>query len=111
MKALKLTNSEQKILNLLKEGKENAIRRETLIEKTGMADRTVRENIRSMRLKGIEIMSLSSCAGYWLPVSYEDKREYFDQMNSRGRSCMSVIKTVRKDLKRGKNQISIFEGI
>lgn len=82
MKQIILDETENKILNCLKVGKSNAVRRETIVQLTNTHDRKVRSCIASMRRKGVAIISSSSCAGYWLAENDDEKKEYLKMMES-----------------------------
>lgn len=109
MQKRRFTRSEQLILSKLRIGMENAVTREELCSATGRCDRAIRKTISSLRYKGVEVMSSSSWRGYWLSSGREDKQEYVCEMSARGKKCIGVVKSIRKDLKKAANQKSIFE--
>lgn len=108
MKQIILDETENKILNCLKVGKSNAVRRETIAQLTNIHDRKVRSCIASMRRKGVAIISSSSCAGYWLAENDDEKKEYLKMMESYGKHCFGVGTTMRQELKNA-GQMSIEE--
>lgn len=109
MKKIEFTSAESRVLNCLKIGEENAQSRDTLVTLTGYSDRHVRQQIEQLRRKGIEVMSDSRKRGYWISSGREDKRAFVEQMDKRGKKCIGVVKPVRRELKKAKNQASMFE--
>lgn len=112
MEKLKLTPAEQKVYNILQVGKENAINRGELVDKTGYSDRYVRNVIRSLRCKGIRIISYSAGKGYWISGSREDDQHYASEMRKRGQLCKDIVRGLNISLgktKQHENQRSLFE--
>lgn len=105
------TRAESRVLSFLAVGEENAISRSDLSKLTGYCDRYNRDNISSLRRKGIEIMTntRSNGGGYWISSGRDDKEVFVEQMESRGKRCLGVIKQIRKELKTAKNQKSFFD--
>lgn len=76
-KELKLTEIHQDILNILPEGRANAISRKRLANLTGYPDRSIRDAIASLRTQGVPIMSTSELGrpGYWIPAPDEMEQD------------------------------------
>ena len=59
------------VLDLLREGKENAVSRYWLAQKLGQNERSVREEITRLRATGINVISSSHGRGYYLGTDAE----------------------------------------
>ena len=105
------TRAESRVLSFLAVGEENAISRSDLSKLTGYCDRYNRDNISSLRRKGIEIMTNTRSNGgrYWISSGRDDIESFVEHMESRGKHCLGVIKQIRKELKTANNQTSFFE--
>lgn len=83
----------QKVIDCIPCGKENSISRAELVKRTGLDDRTVREEISRLRSKGEFILSSSSHSGYWLSDDSKEIEQYFKECDSRRHSlCMASMK-------------------
>lgn len=112
-KKVEFTPTELKVYNLLQVGKDNAISRDQLVKSTGYGDRYIRKILRSLRAKGIRIVSYSTGSGYWLSGSREDDQHYANEMRKRGQECKEIVKGINISLGKTKhveNQESLFRG-
>ena len=81
-------------------GKENAVRRKTLVMRTGLSDRKVRDEIKLLR-RDYVILNLQDGSGYFRP-SEEDRElveQFKKQEESRAKSIFWTLKPVREFLK------------
>ncbi len=82
------------ITDFLKTGRDNALTRAQLVNRTGLCDRTVREHIEIARSKGAPIISSAHGKGYYLAESDEDialvQREYI----SRGKKMLKTATAI-----------------
>lgn len=76
------------ICDFIPVGRENAIRRETLVDRLNLPDRTVRLMIEQARKDGALIMNDSSGVGYW---QSEDVGELKRQLHSNHNRAMSIL--------------------
>ena len=87
------------IMQFIPSGEENAISRKELVEKTGLNDRAVRENIEQARHRGRLICSAKQ-GGYYQPGSIEDiERAYWSDYR-RAKAILHRLKAMRHILKR-----------
>ena len=84
------------ILNHVHIGRENAVTRQELVNRTGKDNRTVREMIQEARLAGYPIMSSSTSSGYWLVESVEEAEQYIRENRSRIKKLTECNKKVMK---------------
>ena len=75
-------------------GKENAISAERLRARIGVKnDREVRQCVGAARLSGQLICSGN--AGYYIPATREEVREYVNRIEAQARSMFAILKTAR----------------
>ena len=86
------------ILQFIPIGKENAITRRELVDRTGLPDRTVRELISQARRKH-PIANFQDGTGYYLPTEKSEVIEFLNQETHRARSIFWSIKGCRDWLK------------
>ena len=82
--------------NILPTGKENAISARELAAKLGVSDRVLRDLVTTDRVKGIVICS--SSAGYYLPASKNEIREFCNFMEKRAKHSFVAIQSARRAL-------------
>lgn len=80
--------------NILPTGKENAISARELAAKLGVSDRVLRDLVTTDRVKGIVICS--SSAGYYLPASKNEIREFCNFMEKRAKHSFIAIQSARR---------------
>ena len=81
-------------------GRKNAVRRRTLVMRTGLSDRDLRNEIKRLRREYV-ILNLQDGSGYFRP-SDEDKElveQFKKQEENRAKSIFWTLKPVRKFLK------------
>lgn len=79
---IKLTKNQQLIFDLIPYGKEDAVSRNTLIDKTGLSDRKVRDLIAEIVELGYMVCSSTSQPGYWRPTKVSELVELDQQTES-----------------------------
>lgn len=89
------------ILDYIPYGKENAIRRGSLVLLTGMNDRGVREAISKAR-RNTPILNMQDGSGYYRPTKEElpELRRYVAQEEKRAKSVFYSLKSARDAAKR-----------
>ena len=85
------------IENYIPEGSENAIKREELVEKTGMSDRKVRRAIEQARRTGIII--LNDGDGYYTTDDLNAMYRAYKRETARALSILETRKALRRKLK------------
>lgn len=86
------------ILQFIPTGKENAITRRELVDRTGLPDRTVRELISQAR-RNHPIANFQDGTGYYLLTKKSEVIEFLNQETHRARSIFWSIKGCRDWLK------------
>ena len=101
----------EKFENVLPIGKENAINRFDLLEKTGYSNlRSMRQDIHRARREGCKLLSRSdSTGGYYMAADRSELIEFRDSMKRRGVSTLGAIKEVNRMLKDTPYQINIMD--
>lgn len=82
--------------NILPTGKNNAISARELAAKLGVSDRVLRDIVTGDRVKGIVICS--SSAGYYLPASKDEIKEFCSFMEKRAKHSFIAIQSARRAL-------------
>ena len=100
-----ITEAQERLSNLIPYGKDKAVSRERLASLMGMNDRTVRNNIKNLRLSGEIICSDTSHRGYWKPTKRSEVEEFIEQMNSYGKQCFNAAKTAREYMENHEDQL------
>ncbi len=95
----------ERILSLLKVGRENATTTEELCLATGLHKRVLQKFIHEAREAGYLIISLSDVRGYYFPETKEDVLAFKNQMMSRAIDIFRAIKSAKQFLEN-----SSFEG-
>lgn len=85
-----------KIEDYIPEGKENAITREELRQRTGLEDRALRDHIAGARRNGALIINLQDGRGYYKPTvkDYREAKHFRDQEYARARKIMRGYKNL-----------------
>lgn len=99
------TESQERLLNLIPYGKENAVSREYLSYMLGKKDRMVRILIKELRIKGNIICSDSKSKGYWKPTKRSEVRDFITQMSHYGKQCFNAAKSAREYMKDHEDQL------
>lgn len=81
------------LLNLIPEGKENAVHLEALAKQTGRETRTVKEMIKQLRRQGMPI--LSNVGGYWIGTQ-EETEDFFSGMKKQALCRLKTIGDMKK---------------
>lgn len=81
------------VYQYLKTGQANAKSRHELVRLTSLSDRTVRQNIQSLREKGIPIISTSDSKGYYIAENSKEVKHYIAETRSR---AMKLLNTANK---------------
>ena len=97
------------IIELLKEGKENAVTRETLCAMTGMNDRTIRNEIERLRREYV-ILNDQDGKGYYLSKNEKEVRRYVRQEEARAKAIFYRLRPARELLKSEKKKIAPAAG-
>ena len=71
------------ILNYIPKGRENAVSRQELVNRTGLPDRTVRKEIKKLVEQGIPIVSFSDEKGYWLTDNIGEIERFIKEYDAR----------------------------
>lgn len=100
-----LSESHERLLNILQYGKSNAITRQELIDLMNISDRKLRSMIHDLRTEGKVICSDAGGKGYWLPTKRSEVQDFIDQMSSYGRQCFNAAKSARKYMKDHEDQL------
>lgn len=79
--------------DILSTGKENAISARDLAAKLGVSELVLRDIVTANRINGIVICS--SSAGYYLPASKNEIREFCNFMEKRAKHSFIVIQSAR----------------
>lgn len=90
------------IVELIPYGKENAISRSDLCNKTGLSDRLVRRQIAKKR-RDYVILNLQDGKGYYRPTDKADIEIYIRQETARAKSIFWTLRAARNELRRGLN--------
>jgi hypothetical protein len=88
-----MTNTQQRILDAIPYGSDNAVKASILAAKIGFDDdRIVRKEIHQMRLEGKIIASSTQHPyGYFIPVTAKARDHYFDQIRSRRDKLTNIL--------------------
>ena len=90
--------AENKIADLLKRGKENAIPTKDLVKMSGsMSVRHLQQRIAQDREEGAIICS-GSKQGYWLPKNRKEIEEFCATMDKRAKNIFNATKSARRAL-------------
>ena len=80
-------------------GKENAIRRDTLVTTLNLPDRRVRQMIEDARRDGALILNAQDGTGYYRSDDVGELKRQFQRNNSRAMSILVQQKHLRKKIK------------
>lgn len=87
------------IIQYIGHGKENAVKRETLVQLTGLTDRKVRQEIENARHGGTIIINNQDGRGYFIPTDIEDIEKQYRANKRRALSVLNYQKYLRRELK------------
>jgi len=85
------------LLDIIPEGEENAVSMKFLSAICETDERTIRKAIFDLRCSGAIIAGTS--AGYYIPVTEQELKDYYTMARSRALSTFRSLKAVRADLK------------
>lgn len=100
-----MTESHERVANLIPYGKENAISRDELSLLTGFCDRKVRDIIADLRENEIFVCSTSSQRGYWMATKREELEDLANEYHDRGIDCLSKESKIRKYIRVHEDQL------
>ena len=86
------------VIAMLGTGKAHAISRRELSALLHTDPREISEAIHEARAQGVIICS--TAAGYYLPADFAELLEAYSTLNSRALSLLSVLKAMREEIKR-----------
>ncbi|HCY07132.1 MAG TPA: hypothetical protein DHS57_07790 [Erysipelotrichaceae bacterium] len=87
------------ILNRLKKGRENAVKKDELMAITNLKERAVINEIAYLRAVGVPILSNTQEGGYYLPGTKEEAEDYIRSMDSRAKKIFTSSKATKQWLK------------
>ncbi len=90
------------LLDFIPKGKENAVSRSELAIKTGLDDRTIRNEIKRLVKRGVPILSSSHTRGYWLSDNLDEIESYIKETDNRRKSLYFTTLALRKEFYRRK---------
>ena len=92
------------LLNILEQGRENAISMERLAVLMGISERSVRKQVAEQRKKGVPIVG-DNC-GYYLPGNQGEWQEYIKLTRSRSIGSLTRLAAGSKEMNKDPNQLS-----
>lgn len=85
------------VLSCLDVGEDNATTTKTLMQRTGLDLRTLRQAIRELRLQGVLICSRTrSPGGYWLADGQMELQTFVRSMTNRGKAVFAAASPARR---------------
>ncbi len=87
-----------RLVSLLGQGKQNAVRRSELLEMFGGTDRQMRKVIAYARLMGTAINNDQDGCGYYLPDELGDLLRQYYQTEARGRKILAQLKAIKSKI-------------
>jgi len=84
------------LIELIPEGKENAVTKARLTEITGLTDRVVRLTVAQERKRGKVILSDCSGAGYYRPSNHSDSFRFVKSMRHRAKEINEAADAVER---------------
>lgn len=87
-----------RLFNNIPYGRENAINKKDLEERTGMSGRELRAVKQILNEKGIPILSSSGKSGYWISTDDYEIREYIRETEHRGKTIILSVSNLKKGL-------------
>lgn len=100
-----LTESHERVMNLIPFGKEKAITRSELCALTGFKDRKVRDIIADLRDHEIFICSTSGQRGYWQATKREELEDLADEFHGRAMDILTTESKLRKYIRVHEDQL------
>ena len=99
------------ITDFIGTGRENAVDRFQLMERTGLPDRTVRKLIQEARERGEIIINAQDGAGYYLTDDVGEMKRQLASNRSRAMSVLRQQKYLRQKIREAeqKNQVTLEE--
>ncbi len=97
---MRIEEVKDKIVSLLKRGKELAISRRELVQLVGTNDRMIRMAIHELREEGSLIISDTKKGGYYYPATITEAEQYARSMKNRAIQCLEASKAARKSVEK-----------
>lgn len=101
--------NKERLLDIIPNGKGNAIHLEELAFRLGVHPMVAKELIRKARIEGAHI--LSDTSGYWLSSVTSEMQDYVNRMRKHALSELFVIMPIVNALRESDGQIGIAEYI
>lgn len=98
-----------RILELIPEGRENAVSLAYLAGMLNVSERTAKEYVSRTRKKGTPIVG--DQYGYYRPANREELQWYYRIFRKRGLTALSSISSARRDLQEVPGQLALEEAI
>ncbi len=104
----------EEIINALPIGADNAVSMASLAAALGINERTLRENVRSARFEGAEIVG--DKRGYYRPATPEERNRFYEMFRKRALCSLASVSTIHARIKEEQpeqipGQMSIFDYI
>lgn len=97
----------KELLNHLKFGKSNAIKRSQLAKELGVNDREARRRISYARLEGVCIGNEQDGNGYYLPIKSEELARQYKQTIHRARVLLAQLRGIRAEMGKDPSQMTL----
>lgn len=91
------------ILDFIPTGKENAISRQELMQRTGVGERLIRDAIKRQVENGVPILSSSGHKGYWYSEDIDEIEEFIRENDHRANALSKTTAKLKKHLYTMKN--------
>lgn len=95
------------LIDMLPNGKDNAIHQIDLAERMNVKPNIVKLLVRKARREGYEICSCRN--GYYLPISDDERREFYNMMRKSALSHFVSAKPVKHTLDTSSDQLSLTD--
>ncbi len=100
-----ITEAQERLLNLLQFGKENAVTRDYLSFMLDRNDREIRRMIEELRQEGYIICSSTQHKGYWKPTKRSEVNEFIIQMDNYAKKCFKACQSAKEYMKNHEDQL------
>lgn len=90
-----LTESQERILELIPYGKNKAIAKGTLVDLTGFNERKIRKIVSELRDYYV-IVSSSGGKGFYRPTNRREVQEFIDENTRRAKKIFTMIQTAKR---------------
>ena len=85
--------------SVLMQGRENAVSREELREKSGLKDRVLRSHIEQARREGLCVANRQDGNGYFIPATKEEVTAQIRQVRARALSLLAQLRALKNLLR------------